>query len=391
MKDCSYIVKKNISETSLWENMSPPLLEELTIELTERCNNKCIHCYINLPADDSRTLQEEMTTNQVKRVIEEAASLGCINVRFTGGEPLLREDFDDIYVFTRKKGLKVKLLTNATLITDDRISLFTQIPPLEPIEITLYGMSRASYEAVSRTTGSFNKAWMAIDMLSQSDIPFILKSVSLPPNRGELDEMADWAKGLPGNQQSLLLNTQLDLRGRRDLESKNNRIRKMRLAAGDVMQQMAKDPDQYLNEMRQFCSKFTGVPGAKIFSCGAGIRNGCVDAYGRFQLCTMLRHPSTVYDLSNGSLKEALSDFVPKIRNQMAANPDYLKRCAQCALQVLCNQCPGKSWIEHGRLDAPVEYYCRCTHKQAEYLGLISKNEKLWEQQNSIEGRLNVA
>ena len=62
-----------------------------------------------------------------------------------------------------------------------------------------------------------------------------------------------------------------------------------------------------------------------------------------------------------------------------ATNPEYLNRCAGCFLKGLCEQCPAKSWMEHGTLDTPVEYLCGVAHAQARYLGLITDQEKAWE------------
>jgi radical SAM protein with 4Fe4S-binding SPASM domain len=382
----SYVIKKDIDRTLIWEGSTRPLLSELVIELTERCNNNCIHCYINRPADDPVALREEIHTETVKAIIEEAAALGCIKIRFTGGEPLLREDFDDIYVFTRRLGCKVEIFTNATLIDENRISLFSEIPPLEPIEVTLYGMTAKSYEAVSRTPGSFENAWRAINLLRGAGIPVTLRGVNLPPNRAELEEMTHWADDVHGERVSLGLIQKLDLRGRRDSSKKNDRIRNLRLSPGKVVKRWEKDPGRYRNEIAQFCRKFAGAPGEKLFNCGAGIGSGCVDAYGNFQLCTLLRHPSAVFDLASGSLGKALKEFVPEVRGRIAENMDYLNRCARCHLQPLCEQCPAKSWIENGSLDTPVEYYCEWTHKQAEFLGLISEGQKIWE----LEKRLSV-
>ena len=62
-----------------------------------------------------------------------------------------------------------------------------------------------------------------------------------------------------------------------------------------------------------------------------------------------------------------------------ATNPDYLRRCAVCFLKGLCEQCPAKSWTEHGTLDTPVEYLCSVAHAQAVFLGRLKKGEKSWE------------
>ncbi|MBN2107467.1 MAG: radical SAM protein, partial [Deltaproteobacteria bacterium] len=64
-------------------------LEHLDIELTERCNNNCIHCCINQPAGDAEARAREMTTEQIRDILRQAAGLGCMSVLFTGGEPLL--------------------------------------------------------------------------------------------------------------------------------------------------------------------------------------------------------------------------------------------------------------------------------------------------------------
>ena len=104
-----------------------------------------------------------------------------------------------------------------------------------------------------------------------------------------------------------------------------------------------------------------------------------MDAYGYFQPCMILRHPDCIYDLKKGSLQDALANFFPKTREMKATNPEYLKRCARCFLKGLCEQCPAKSWMEHGTLDTPVEYLCGIAHAQACYLGLIKDNEKAWE------------
>ncbi len=83
-----------------------------------------------------------------------------------------------------------------------------------------------------------------------------------------------------------------------------------------------------------------------------------------------------------GSLKDALTNFFPTLRRSKATNPDYLARCARCFLKSLCEQCPAKSWAEHGTLDTPVEYLCQVAHAQALDLGLLREGEYSWEVKN---------
>jgi radical SAM protein with 4Fe4S-binding SPASM domain len=377
LKEEPYFVEQPIKRTFLQKN-DKPLLRKLDLELTERCNNNCIHCCINLPKNDVKARKRELTAEEIKSILKEAAGLGCVQVRFTGGEPLLRRDFEELYVFARKLGLRVMLFTNATLITSRLATLFKRIPLLEKIEVTVYGMKKGSCEAVTRTAGSYKASRNGIRLLMEHKIPFVVKGALLPGNKDEIDEFESWAAGIPWMGGPPSFSMFFDLRCRRN-DKRSESIKKLRLTPEETIQFLVRRKDSYLKEMKQFCANFMRPPGDELFSCGAGCAAGCVDAYGNFQLCMGLRHPDTVCNLHRGSLKEALENFFPKVRKIKATHAEYLKRCARCFLKGLCDQCPAKSWLEHGTLDTPVEYFCDVAHVKARYLGLIADHEKAWE------------
>ncbi|MCL4501914.1 MAG: radical SAM protein, partial [Deltaproteobacteria bacterium] len=211
----SYAARVDMARHRLWKNRAP-LLGSLDLELTERCNNDCIHCCINLPENDAAARQRELTTAQIKDILTEAAALGALSVRFTGGEPLLREDFAELYLFARRQGLKVLLFTNGRLISPELVKLFKRIPPLEKIEVSVYGMRRESYEAVSRVRGSFAEFWRGVNLLLEAGIPFVVKGALLPPNRREMEEFEAWAATIPAMDRPPSYSMFFDLRGRRD-------------------------------------------------------------------------------------------------------------------------------------------------------------------------------
>ena len=377
MKNKSYVIKQRMDRSFLWKT-DKPVLGRLDMELTERCNNNCIHCCINLPADDADAKKRELTTDDIKRILKEAVSLGCMTVRYTGGEPFLREDFEKLYIFARKLGLKVLLFTNATLITPYLADLFSRIPPLEKIEITVYGMKKKSYEAVTGVSGSYEAAFQGMNLLLERKVPFVVKSAFLPPNKNEIEEFESWAINIPWMDKPPSYSMFFDLRRRRN-EAKSLSIKKLRPLPEEGLRVLTRRREEYIKDMQRFCSRFMRPSGDKLFSCGSGVGGGCVDAYGYFQPCMGLGHPDAVYDLRKGSLKEALEKFFPKIREIRASNAGYLARCAKCFLKGLCEQCPAKSWMEHGTLDTPVEYLCETAHVQARFLGLIKDTENAWD------------
>jgi MoaA/NifB/PqqE/SkfB family radical SAM enzyme len=359
-------------------------LEHLDIELTERCNNDCIHCCINQPAGHAEVMAREMTTAQVEDILRQAADLGCMSVLFTGGEPLIRPDFEQLYLSTRRLGMKVLLYTNACLINSRLTDLFARIPPLEPIEVTVYGMCRESYEAVTRMPGSFVQFRRGVELLQQRRVPFIVKSALLPPNRHEMAAFEAWATTIPWMTRPPRYSMLFELRSRHDDAVKNSLIKSLRPSPQDVVAVLTRDEPVYRKEMISFASKFMRPSGSRLFACGA-CHGLSIDAYGCAQPCMGIRMPVLTCAVAGASgrrsLREALDSFA-NLGELHATNPDYLKRCAVCILKGLCEQCPSKSLAEHGNLDTPVEYLCEVAHAQARNMGWLDKNHQGWEVHN---------
>jgi radical SAM protein with 4Fe4S-binding SPASM domain len=350
----------------------------IDIELTERCNNNCIHCYINKPANDRECMRREMSTAQVKDILQQAADLGKVRLLITGGEPLLRKDFTEIYETARRLGLRVQLFTNGTLITPKLADLFARIPPLEKIEISVYGMSPESYEAVTRNPGSFRAFRRGVALLWERGVRFMLKMPVLAPNKHELQAFEEWCDSMPGTGTVKGFGALYKKRTRRDSDEKDLAIEGLRESPEEIVSIIHRRADLYTESVREFCSKYLGPPGELLFRCGAGL-GGCVDAYGWLQPCMALRHPDCVVDLSKHTIREALTQIYPEMRERRAENAAYLASCAKCFIKPLCEQCPGTSWSENGTLDTPIEYLCQVAHAQARDLGLLQEGEQAWD------------
>lgn len=350
---------------------------QIDIELTERCNNNCVHCCINLQEDDTVASGREMDTGFVKEILRQAAEIGVFTVRFTGGEPTLRPDFAELYLYARRLGMQVILFTNARGITPELAGLLARYPPGRVVEVSVYGMSVETYDKVTRCSGAFDEFRRGVALLSAYKIPFIVKGPKLPFIKDEIDSFEAWAATIPAMDQLPAYSMNFDFRARRDSPEKNDLIARFRATPEESAAMLAKQPD-YLAEMAQFCSKYIGPHGDSLFNCGAG-HSVCIDAYGHAQACLPLRHPDFCVDLHGTTLKTALDERIPVMLEARATNPEYIRRCARCFLKGLCEQCPARSWTEYGTLDTPVEYLCEVAHAQARLLGLIGNDEYGWE------------
>jgi radical SAM protein with 4Fe4S-binding SPASM domain len=380
----SFVKRVASGEAGLWPG-SGPTLARLDIELTERCNNDCIHCAVNRPAGDAAAREREWPARRWQELLTEAAGLGCLVVRLTGGEPLLRSDFEDIYLHARRLGLRVMLFTNATLLGPRLARLLRDVPPLEAVEVSVYGLTKESAEAVTRTPGSHEACLRGLRLLGENGVPFAVKGAVLPPTRHEVEAFEAWAAGLPGSVGRPSFAVLFDLRSRPDA-AQSARIAGLRPDGQAFVRFAAGRDGRAAEEWREFCGRSGRGGGDRLFTCrpGAGA-SAAVDPYGRLQYCLGLRHPETVYDLASGSLRQAVTEFLPRLRDRRTTNPAYLERCGRCFLKDLCGQCPAKSWAEHGRLDTPVEYLCGIAHAQAVAAGLLGKGEKAWTVPNGPE------
>jgi MoaA/NifB/PqqE/SkfB family radical SAM enzyme len=94
-------------------------------------------------------------------IARQAVRMGAMWCLITGGEPLLRDDFPDIYMGLKRLGLLVAVFTNATLISAEHVALFKKYPPRD-IEITVYGVTKNTYEAVTRRPVHLKNLWAGL-------------------------------------------------------------------------------------------------------------------------------------------------------------------------------------------------------------------------------------
>ena len=114
----SNIEQIEIQDFSLWDKKEHKTrsLFSFDLELTARCNLNCRHCYINLPPNDKLAKSNELSLKEIEKIADQALELGAVWVLLTGGEPLLRSDFEQIFLMLKHKGFLVSVFTNETLI-----------------------------------------------------------------------------------------------------------------------------------------------------------------------------------------------------------------------------------------------------------------------------------
>ena len=164
-----------------------------TFELTARCNLNCRMCYIHRKSNDSAAQKQERSSSDWLDLAAQCQKHGTLLLLLTGGEPLLRPDFREIYSGCKKLGLFLSINSNGSLIDDDTVRFFASDPPAR-VNISLYGVSPETYAALCDDASAYHRTVHAILALQKAGIPVKLNFSATPWNKDDLPAVFEFSR-----------------------------------------------------------------------------------------------------------------------------------------------------------------------------------------------------
>ena len=332
---------------------------EVSIEVTHRCPLECQHCYNNLPMHDKDARNAELSFEEHVQLLDELAGLGCLWLLYTGGEIFARKDFLDIYSEAKKRGFLITLFTNGTMITPRIADYLAEYRPFN-IEITLYGATKETYEALTKIPGSFDRCMRGIRLLMERSLPLKLKTVPTTTNYHEVYEMKRFAEQELGVEFKFdpLVNPRTDC---------SQSPLSVRLTPEQAVALEFRDPVRRAEYLRMVQGELATAHrrSSNRYTCGGG-HNGCaIDPKGRMTIC-VLSHRNG-YDLRTGSFTEGWDTRLKDIRETKNTSETI---CTNCRITSLCSMCAANGELENGDAEKPVNFLCQVAHLRAFALGL---------------------
>ena len=333
-----------------------------SINLINRCNLSCVHCYLGSSDSKLRSSKAELKSDQWLSIIDQLTEAGCIYVLLTGGEPLLHPEFEIIYHKCVTNGLLVDVFTNGTLITEKTLSLFTNLPP-QSVEISLYGATPQTYETITGVRDSFNKCLQGIEGLVRKQVNVKLKTMMLTWNRGEWEAMGKIAASFGvGFRMDPAISPCLD---------GNSSPLQYRVDPAEAIKADFANPERAASWVKYFKQTELDTEDVYLYGCGAGLTNFHIDPDGTLLPCMMLHEPA--YDLTKGNFMDGWKNKIPALRS-IKAGKDY--QCNRCKLRGLCGSCPAFFELENGSPENHSEYLCSLAKYRLEEISRILSIKK---------------
>lgn len=330
----------------------------IALNLTQRCNLACDHCYL-----DAKVLKEgstkELNTGEIKSVLDDIAALSpeCMVV-LTGGEPLLRRDIEELATHASKQGLMVVVGSNGLLLTPERVETLKRAG-ISGIGISLDSLVPEKHDAFRGRNGAWNKTMAAIDACVAGNLAFQLHFSVTDDTADEIDDMVAFAR----DAGAMVLNVFfLVCTGRGEkysdilAEKYEHVLRRVAHAASNEKRLMvrAKCAPHFKRIAMEINPNWpiTSAHGYDAGGCIAATRYVRITPEGDVTPCPYI-------DTSAGSVRDTpLSELwreAPVFQAMRA--PKLEGRCGACEYQKLCGGCRARPLARDGNLMGE-DYLC---------------------------------
>jgi AdoMet-dependent heme synthase len=309
------------------------------LDLTYRCNERCVHCYLD--HDD----HGEMTTAEIKHLFDEMAEAGVFILTLSGGEIMLRRDFFEILEYARQLTFCIKLKTNAVLIREREAARIRDLG-VESIQVSIYSHRPEVHDAITLIPGSLKRSLAAIRFLKSQGLKVIIANVLMTQN------MQDY-QGVRALAAELGVNSTLDPTVTPMMDGNRSTL-SLGVDEG-ALKQVFRD-QSLVGDVDEFCA----VPARpnedelQALPCSAGHTAAYVSPYGDV-------YPCVQFPLPCGNVRQQRfidiwrhSDQLMEVRSIRLKD---LTSCSQCAHGSTCTRCPGLAFME-GNMRGPSTQDC---------------------------------
>jgi len=339
-------------------------------DLTYRCNERCVHCYLD--HED----HGELTTSECINALEQLARAGALFLTFSGGEIFLRKDLEEILTVARRLQFDISLKTNALLLTAERARMLHRLG-VRRVQISVYSSEAAVHDAITKVQGSLQRSLAAIPLLQEQGILVKLACPLMKQNlmayRGvmALAEQLGVPYVLDMTITPMMDGSQEPLEHRVSPEALLPILQDTGLQSCGT-KTASKDWEPSANASPTLGSSVSSGIESSAYEdlpCSAGHNSCYVSPYGDIYACVQLPMPA-------GNLREERFEHIwenaPALERIRNVRESQLPVCSRCEIRSYCERCPGLAWMEGGDLLGAYERACSLAEQKARIAGVVN-------------------
>ena len=304
-----------------------PKLTSLQIELTSRCNERCVHCYI---PHEYKT--ENIEPSLFYDVLEQCKEIGILDLTLSGGEPMMHEKFCDFLRKCKEYDFSVNVLSNLTLLNDEIITEM-KANRLSSVQVSLYSTNPTIHDEITQMKGSFEKTKNAILKLIENDIPMQISCPTMKPNKNCYADVINWA-----HEHKIRATTDFIMMAKYDGTMQNLEHRLSLDEVTKVIDDIIKNDLVYRNWMKE--ADFIEADKRDISNdivCGVCISTICMVANGNVYPCAGWQS-YIVGNVKDTSLQEIWENS-EKVRYLRGLRKKDFPQCLNCEDKAFCAMC----------------------------------------------------
>ena len=334
------------------------------IDLTYRCNERCVHCYLD------HHDYGEMTTHEVKNVLDQLAEAGALFLTFSGGEIFLRQDLFELIDYARGLNFDVSLKTNALLIDERRAQKLRKLD-IRKIQISIYSADPAIHDAITKVPGSLERSLRAIQFLLAEGLQVKLACPLMKQNLAAFRDVQSLAEKLGVPYMLDLTITPMMDGGDGVLALRSSATELLQVLQDQNLNSRACTPPQAETEAVFVTGSATssGIESGAYddIPCSAGHNSCYISPYGDVSPCVQMPKPA-------GNLRKQQFDEIwygsSEMNRVRAVRESQLPLCSSCSIRNYCERCPGLAQMEGGDLLGAYERACELAEMNARLAGI---------------------
>lgn len=324
-----------------------PTLFELQMDITQACTERCRHCYI--PEYNPLFIPYE----KICEILDEFRAMGGLHVSLSGGECMLHKDIVKIIRAVRERDCTVACLSNLTVCTDEIVQALVEADGT--VQVSLYSMSPAIHDEVTRRKGSWAETMGAIARLRAANIPVRISCPCLRINYRGYPDVMKFAESLKMSAQ-----TDFIIMGKQDCSTDNlcNRLNldETRALLEDVILKSVPMNSEYFSPGKK-AQMDSAEEWKKRKACGACVNSMCLSPTGDYYPCPGFAGVSLGNCYRQG-LREVWERAESTNRIRAITNADFVG-CAECKDRDYCSTCLCRNFNETGDMFRPAEHFCK--------------------------------